>query len=252
MSGDYRVITSACGQRICPHCAERLALDFAERTELWMRGTSPRSWRLITLTLSASRAPLSEQIKRLRASFRRLRQQRIWQRTQDYGRAHIEVTYNAQTDAWHPHLHVIAKGRYIPQRSLSRAWLRATDDSYVVDVRQINSPAQAAKYVTKYVAKPTSVDGETFPLERAVELVESGNKARWIIAYGDGPPFPEPPPAEVEIGTWVQVGFLEDFYNASQCGDRYATVVLARVSITACAKAQARDGPEPVSQLELF
>jgi hypothetical protein len=36
---------------------------------------------------------------------------------------------------WHPHLHVIAEGRFLDKHALSAAWHHATGDSFVVDIR---------------------------------------------------------------------------------------------------------------------
>jgi hypothetical protein len=232
LSGDYRIIANACGQRLCPHCAESIGLDHAERSERWMRSCGRVQWRFITLTLSSSPESLPAQVKRLRAAFRRLRQQAIWERTQDFGRAHIEITYNASTDRWHPHLHVLAAGRYIPQRTLSNAWHRATGDSYVVDVRQIASIAHAAKYVCKYVAAPIHAESMSLPIGRAVEMIRCGNKSRWVIAYGSAPPFPRrEPTTDPTPGEWITIGFLSDFWLRAECGSEFHRAVLRDLSI---------------------
>jgi hypothetical protein len=53
-----------------------------------------------------------------------------------------------------PHIHAIVYGPYVPQKILSCAWQALTGDSYIVDIRQIRSVADALEYVFKYVSKP--------------------------------------------------------------------------------------------------
>lgn len=231
--GCYRVVSSACNHRLCPHCADRLALDIADRTRLWMLQQPCRHWRFMTLTLKSSREPLKMQLARLRASFRKLRQQSIWRKTQRRGRAHIEVTWSVATRMWHPHLHVIADGRYLPQRSLSRAWLKATGDSRVVDIRAIKSVAQAAKYVAKYASKPVhgATAADHLPIDAAVDLLRCARKGRWVIPYGDFAALP-PPTSTPATGHWVHVAFLEDVWQAAQISyDAYSLSLLSRLDI---------------------
>lgn len=51
-----------------------------------------------------------------------------------------------------PHIHLLTRGAFIPQRWLSACWKELTD-APVVDIRQIVSNVQLAAYVLKYITK---------------------------------------------------------------------------------------------------
>lgn len=90
----------------------------------------------------------------------------------------IETTYNAASDTWNVHLHVLVDAPYIPQAELADTWAAVVPASWrqdraslVVDVRPVHcrchrgarTPCQAGmrsalKEVLKYVGKPTDQD----------------------------------------------------------------------------------------------
>jgi hypothetical protein len=51
-----------------------------------------------------------------------------------------------------PHLHIVARAPYIPQRWLSEQMAELIQ-APIVDIRKVNSAVGAARYVAKYVAK---------------------------------------------------------------------------------------------------
>ena len=187
-----------CSHHVCPWCARKRAADLAERTSRWIGRPALYDWRLITLTLRSSDQSLRTQVKHLWTSFRRLRQTRLWSSTQSYGRAHLELTYNQKLGQWHPHLHCLCKGRYMPVRRLSSAWSTASSGSTIVDVRRVRDSAVAATYVTKYIAKPCGDFSCELPLSAAIDLTIAARRLRWVHQFGDGPPFPKPVPAQAE------------------------------------------------------
>jgi len=67
-----------------------------------------------------------------------------------------ELTLNDRTKLWHPHLHVLFEGRYIPQKLAAKQWLKATGDSFIVDIRTVSTSKGAAFYVAKYASKALS------------------------------------------------------------------------------------------------
>jgi len=56
------------------------------------------------------------------------------------------------TKAGEPHLHILYRGPYIPQRTLS-TWLTALASSPIVDIRAIRSQREVIRYVAKYISK---------------------------------------------------------------------------------------------------
>jgi len=61
------------------------------------------------------------------------------------------LVWEATKAGW-PHMHVVCRAPYIPQRWLSDRW-REMLGSPIVDIRAIKDPSVAARYVSKYVAK---------------------------------------------------------------------------------------------------
>jgi hypothetical protein len=57
-----------------------------------------------------------------------------------------------RTKRGYPHMHILARAPWIPQRWLSARWAEYLN-SPIVDIRAVRSDAEAAAYVTKYVAK---------------------------------------------------------------------------------------------------
>ena len=118
-------------------------------------GNTPRNrWRHITLTVRNS-WDLAERLDHLVKSFRNLRQRKIWKSTQDLGFYVIEITKGES--GWHPHLHIISYGRYLPFRKLLSGWLSVTKDSHSIGIRTIKSGRNIARYVSKYITKPSSL-----------------------------------------------------------------------------------------------
>jgi hypothetical protein len=64
-----------------------------------------------------------------------------------------------KTKRGEPHLHILARSSYIPQKWLSD-FMAAEINSPIVDIRRIKGQKQAVNYVTKYVGKaPFHFDG---------------------------------------------------------------------------------------------
>ena len=66
---------------------------------------------------------------------------------------------------------------------LREAWLSATGDSSIVDIRMVRSASHIHKYVAKYVSKPCSRDVIDRP-GQLDELIAATHKRRMVITYG--------------------------------------------------------------------
>lgn len=187
----YLAVQSSCRHRWCLPCqqARSLRIQKAICTRL-----DDKRYRLITLTLRHSRDPLTKQVDRLLHSFRQLRQREMWKARTLGGCALLELTLNPDNRTWHPHLHVITHGHYLPLQALKEAWLEITKDSYIVDIRVIHSVDQVARYVAKYASKPASPQLLRDP-ERLQEAIVHLKGRRLAITFGDwhGKPLLNPP-----------------------------------------------------------
>ena len=175
----YRVTAFFCHDRHCLPCANAKA---AELRRLLVAHMHDRDARLVTLTLKHRNAPLKDELARLRKGFQRLRATKWWKRLAKGGVVCTEIKRGAD-GAWHPHLHILVEGAFIPVAELKDHWHAATGDSYIVDVRRITNDRQAAAYVTKYVTKPIDAKLIEVP-EDLDEAIKALHHARMYEPFG--------------------------------------------------------------------
>lgn len=222
--GELAVSLCRCQHRLCPTCSRRRGVQAADRVAgLVRRMNAPR---FLTLTLAASDAPLSEQIDRLLACFRQLRRLKAWGDHVRGGVATIECTFNASTGCWHPHIHAIVDGTFLPQPKLKSAWLKVTGDSYIVDVRKVHDARQAARYVASYMTKHGAVAG--WPMERIREYATGMFGRRMLQTFGschgietDKKPEPDAP------STLEPVASAQEIEALAEEGYRHARTAVA-------------------------
>jgi hypothetical protein len=189
------LVLDSCRHRLCPHCSKRRSWSCARSIE--HLGKEMDSPRFITLTLRTQSDTLAESLERLRSGWKRLRQTKLWKSKCEGGVYSLEVTRGRSGDRWHPHLHILVDGSFIPQRELSDAWLKATGDSCIVDVRAVRSRRQIARYVSKYVAKGDEFASWT--LEQIAEYAQAMCGQRVIQTFGSLHGKVADPREEVEI-----------------------------------------------------
>jgi len=163
----HRIRGSFCHSRHCEPCARAKAATISAnlKNRLASRPRGQARYRFITLGLRHTDAPLAEQIKRLYACFKKLRNTKTWKRTQVGGAFMLEVKWDPQSPTnrgrvlhglrpqWHPHLHIFSEGNFLDAKTLSALWLESTGDSNRTDIRAIDSGKDAAAYVSKYICK---------------------------------------------------------------------------------------------------
>jgi hypothetical protein len=146
----YRLACDKCRDRFCEACASEKRLTVCRN----LRDQLPdQMMRLVTFTLLSTAMPLSDQIDRIYGCFKDMRGTELWRENVTGGLTFLELTRNVETGLFHPHLHVLTSGKYLPQKLLRQEWLKITGDSYIVDVRAVDNPGVAAGYVAKYAGK---------------------------------------------------------------------------------------------------
>jgi hypothetical protein len=220
----HRLRANYCHNRHCEPCmrakGNKLAGNLRRRLEKEPEGR----YRFITLTLKHSNSPLREQIKRLYASFKKLRAKKFWKDTQRGGAACLEVKYKEKTGRWHPHLHVISEGDFVDKHDLSRGWHSATGDSQIVDIRALKSCKDAAHYIAKYVAKGTN--GDVWNYESAAqEWVSALKGIRFCMTYGQWRGYKLTATVE-KFTDWKAVWTLTSLHAAVAAGHEHALRLL--------------------------
>lgn len=176
-----------CKHRLCPRCNRSRLLRIRQRLEAITMQFD--ACRMVTLTLAHSNAPLADQLALLRKAFGRLRRRKSIAHLITGGVYTIEITFNHETNQWHPHLHAILDGQYIPHQILKREWTEVSNGATIVDIRHAYQRSVVVGYITKYVSKgidtariPTRALGEYVPAISSMRLVGTfGHAHGWQI-----------------------------------------------------------------------
>jgi len=118
--------------------------------------------KMITLTLKHSDDPLQLQIKRLYDSFRKLRRRAYFQRLITGGVWFFQLKLNLQTEQWHPHIHCLVAGKFLPHARLKQLWHKITGDSNIVDIRPVKDLENASTEVARYATSPADITRMSF------------------------------------------------------------------------------------------
>jgi len=181
---------------------------------------------MVTLTLRSTKTDLRLELDRLYTAYKRLRGLTLWKRAIAAAVAVLELTYNAGTDQFHPHLHVLTVGNYISQAELATAWERLTGDSRIVHIKLIRNPRQAVQYVSKYVTKP--LDSTCTRNDRILEEVVVALRGRkLLIATGHARTWRLTSPPDA--GDWERWLYLAEVHVRADAGDPAMEQVITAV-----------------------
>jgi hypothetical protein len=133
-----------CRSWACETCRPR------RQQQLMALARSGNPQRFITLTVSRAIAGTAgERAKKLADAWRKVAKRVA--RTFPGPKMQYLAVFEA-TKLGSPHLHILQRGPFIPQRWLS-AQMAELLKSRIVDIRRVNSASQAARYVAKYIGK---------------------------------------------------------------------------------------------------
>lgn len=203
------VYTRFCGVRMCPICAHRRGLkafwqlsrimDYVDAQRSSERG-SGYAYILITLTLqNVPGDALSEALQRYIDGCTRLFRTRQWQAAIKGAWRSLEITYNQETDTFHPHVHLFCAVNpsyftdktYISHAELLRLWRRSArlpyDPSVHIERVKEDELGKSKAEVSKYVSKQGDLVLK-LPRMKAQQLLifledSLANRKQWI-SYG--------------------------------------------------------------------
>ena len=179
-SGKLGVVLFCCKDRMCPRCQTGRAIENSKRINLAV--TNMNAPRQIELTIKHKQATLRGEIDRLWKAFKALRKTKFWQSVVHGGIGVLEITINPKTRLWHPHLHLVVDGDFIPQKKLSEEWKKCTGDSEVVWIQAVHDRAKTALYVAKYLAKSANPCDMTHAEIR--EFASALHGRRMVFTFG--------------------------------------------------------------------
>lgn len=162
-----------CKQRLCPGCAWRASLRDATCVSAISQAMDADGWVMLMATLTVPNVQgdvLRETCRRINTAWDKLMHRAAYRAAWANNIRKLEITYNAQRNDYHPHLHIIVfvrpsyfaprKGQntYISRDRLLTDWRAAyADDSITqVDVRRCRDSetgSNAILEVSKYCAK---------------------------------------------------------------------------------------------------
>jgi hypothetical protein len=217
---EHRLAAKACHDRFCKVCGGERSRLIARNVREFLKG---QACRFITLTLRNDGQSLQTQLDRLYKGFQALRKSTCWKATQRGGVAFLEVKRSSKSGLWHPHLHVIAQGKYLDQAKLSTTWKVITGDSHIVDIRPVKDVESAVAYVAKYASKPmdpSSIDTN----EHLDECMRAMKGRRTITTFGKwrGLRVTSKPDKD----KWENTGTLDEYADRAVNGDTAAEQIV--------------------------
>lgn len=220
-TGKVSVWGSGCKQRWCPICATIRARGIAFRAVNWLR--TLREPKFLTLTLQHSGRPLNLQIDKLYHAFSRLRSRVWWKRSVRQGIWFSQVTYNPETETWHPHLHCVIDMAFVRQAKISESWLTVTGDSKVVDIRRVRDSHSLSRYVSRYVSRPQLLSA--LPQRKQPELYSAYHGRRLCGYFGAANQTNPLADEKVDRTRYLVLGTYDEVIAMSRVESRYREVV---------------------------
>ena len=232
------VASDHCRDRFCQPCSAFRARVIAGNVSQFL---GSRPYRFLTVTIKTTDLTLKQGVDKLYRSFAKLRRTTLWNQKVTGGCVVCEVKPKNAGDGWHPHLHCIIEGKYLPLKPLRKLWLQITGDSFILDISFGRDADSAASYVTKYVTKPFG-DGVTRNHVRLCEAIEALHGRRLIATFGSwtGAALTKYVPS----GVWVKVCTLCELRYNAWLRQPDAVALLAYLS----ANSPANDVPSPDSR----
>lgn len=185
---------------------------------------SKHNVRFVTLTLKHTSEPLSGQVNRLYSAFRLMRRDKEFKRLVSAGVWFFQVKLNKDLTEWHPHLHLLITGRYLPKSLLSMIWYRCTKSSKIVDIAYVHNKQAVIKYVARYCARPSNLS--EMPDDFAIDVFDALHGRRLCGAWGCGADLKLSMPKDVPIGRFTSLGYWSTVHELSNCDDAAKTILL--------------------------
>jgi len=143
------------------------------------------SWkrpRHLVLTVKSQTGSLRDQVVDLVRWFGKLRRTAWWKQNVYAGVYTIEITINERTGLWHPHLHILFDGQYLPQAKLRYLWHDITGGSDIVWIGEVYNTAGAVNEVCKYIGKPQ--DSEHWTDQQLTDYAKAVRGLRMVQPFG--------------------------------------------------------------------
>ena len=206
-TGKVRVISNSCRLRWCPVCAEVRRIQIQRGVFEWL--SHIRNPKFLTLTMSHDTLPLSDQIQSLYDAFRLFRRYKSLKTAVRGGIWFFQVKKSEIDNLWHPHLHICLDSDFIDKKLLSVEWLRATGNSYIIDIRKVENESEVSNYVARYSAQPCKMS--SIPKGDRSEIANVLFGKRLFGKFGTGRKCCFISEGSKESSVWQRLGNWHDF-----------------------------------------
>jgi len=180
-TGNVHPWINRCKDRMCPYCGNARSQKVA--SQLFNALVHMKDPRMMVLTMRSSDTPLPQQLAHLRNSLAKLRRMPWWKEHVTGGVYTMEITINDSSGLWHPHLHILYDGKYMPQKGLRHRWHLVTGDSDIVWLAKVTDNIGAARELAKYVGKPQKVS--QLSLAQIREYASASSGQRMVASFGN-------------------------------------------------------------------
>jgi hypothetical protein len=246
VTGRIRVASSRCSLRWCPLCIKTKRFVMVRSLIPWVQAA--KKPKFITLTLRHSNADLEFQVDNLYKFFSNLRRRPYWKKRISGGIWFFQIKKSKSDGLWHPHLHIIAQGRYVPHAELSDIWTEITHGSSIVDIRAVKNPKKASEYVARYASAPCRLSD--LDLDDAVTVVDALHGRRICGTFGTGKEIQLVPQKCPDSDEWeFMSGFATVMYNRNR-SDWHNEIYRAFVKEDFCYSYPENPPPAEVNLLE--
>lgn len=198
-----------CKDRLCPMCAWRRTLKIYAQASAVMTEAVSQGYKFVFLTLTIKNTKsdnLDNSIQQMMKAFAKLRRRTAFVKAfHGFFRA-LEITYNQDTDEYHPHFHIILAVKksyfrskfYLTQEQITEMWKECMDLDYtpIVDLRAFKSAtkkelakstAEVAKYTVKdsdYLIRDSKGELDIERTDKVVYTLAEALFNKRLIAWG--------------------------------------------------------------------
>lgn len=210
IDGSVRVAANSCRLRWCPLCSRARTNYIRYEVQEWFQTADYP--KFLTVTVKHTQQSLTDQINHVYESFKKLRKDKYLKEHCTGGLWFFQICRNAQRGEWHPHIHAIITGDYMPYKKLRSLWHHYTGDSEVLDIRPVRNPEIVGQYVARYAARPCQLS--SLPFNEGIEAMTALHGRRMAGSWGSAKgisfrPRRIPDPENWEyLGGWAVVNAL--------------------------------------------
>ncbi len=179
-TGEVKIISQSCNLRWCPVCSKSKQALITKNVSNWLRMF--KHPKILTLTKKHAERPLKEQIGELYKNFQNLRKRKFFKSAVTGGVWFFQIKRSKTDGLWHPHIHCLITGLFLPRDKLSKLWLKITGDSPVCDVRAVKDPDSACRHVARYATSPANLDN--LSACEIAEIIQACHGRRFLGTWG--------------------------------------------------------------------